>query len=364
MHDRQSILRERKSGTGMPRSKTLARSPRRWNTRSVLECGPPVPLWLPVFALLAALVHTAAAASPPVTIASNAERGELVVTYKGKKLLVYAFATNQFKPYVRELYNLRGENVLRDAVPDHPHHHGLMYGICVNGINFWEEQTAPGVEKHVEMPLQLAHIDSKDVPTAQFTELIHWLAPTNRAAADSLKAALLLEQRTITLTVDETNQEVALRWDATFRGGPNAGKIILSGAMYHGLGLRLPALFDHYAKFQNAANKAYTAPDTHNVITAEWTSVSSMIDPREAAAGHLVTLAMFGRADNPRGHAGFFTMTDPFAYLSATQMLDKQPLEYAAGEEFSLSYLLTVYSKNKPAEFIRHRCELWEKERR
>ena len=64
--------------------------------------------------------------------------------YKGHKILVYAFATNQFKPYVRELYTLRGENVTRDAPPDHLHHHGLMYAVYVNGINFWEERGAPG----------------------------------------------------------------------------------------------------------------------------------------------------------------------------------------------------------------------------
>ena len=57
----------------------------------------------------------------------------LEVRYKGQKILVYAFATNQFKPYVRELYTLRGENVTRDAPPDHLHHHGLMYAVYVNG---------------------------------------------------------------------------------------------------------------------------------------------------------------------------------------------------------------------------------------
>jgi hypothetical protein len=56
-------------------------------------------------------------------------------------------------------------------------------------------------------------------------------------------------------------------------------------------------------------------------------------------------------------------MLDPFAYLSATQALDKKPLEYAAGDKFSLSYLLTVYPANKTRGFIQARCERWEKER-
>jgi hypothetical protein len=78
--------------------------------------------------------------------------------------------------------------------------------------------------------------------------------------------------------------------------------------------------------------------------------------------GHDVMLAMFGRPDNARGDACFFTMLDPFAYLSATQGLDKKPLEYAAGDKFSLSYLLTVYAENKSPDFLRQRYERWEKD--
>jgi hypothetical protein len=190
------------------------------------------------------------------------------------------------------------------------------------------------------------------------TEIIHWLAPTNKDAPDTLAAALFLEQRTITVTVDEKNQEVALRWDSEFQVGPNAGKVTIHGPNYDGLGLRLPESFNHVAKFQNSVDQPYTGQNSQNVITARWTSVSGVM------AGHDVMLVLFGRPDNARGDSAFFSMLDPFAYLTATQGLDKKPLEYAAGDKFGLSYLLAVYSENKPPEFIRRRCELWEKERR
>src|ERR1035441_1621386 len=157
-------------------------------------------------ALLLGLVCSAGAADLPISIDSKADQGVLEVRYKGHKLLVYAFATNQFKPYVRELYTLRGENVTRDAPPDHLHHHGLMYAVYVNGINFWEERDTPGFEKHVELPLHTARIDANGVPMADFTELIYWVAPTNKASSDSLAAALLTEQRILTVTIDEKNQ--------------------------------------------------------------------------------------------------------------------------------------------------------------
>jgi hypothetical protein len=301
--------------------------------------------------LILGLVCSAAAASPPLSITPKLGRGELEVQFKGHKVLVYAFATNQFKPYVRELYTLRGENVLRDAPPDHLHHHGLMYAVCVNGINFWEERNLPGVEKHVDM-LHLDTLDAQGMPGAYFTELIHWLAPSNRAAA------LLIEQRTLTVAVDEKSQAVALRWDSQFEVGPQAGKVTLHGPNYDGLGLRLPESFNHVARFQNSADQPYTGQNTQNVIPARWTSVSGVMDGRD------VMLVMFGRPDNARGEGSFFTMLDPFAYLSVTQRLDKQPLEYAPGDKFTLRYLLTVYSENKSPEFIRRRSELWEKEHR
>ena len=309
-------------------------------------------------ALVLTLLGSAAAAQSPITIDSKLEPGRLEVRYKGRMLLVYAFAMNQFKPYVRELYTLCGENVLRDAPPDHLHHHGMMYAAYVNGINFWEERDAPGVEKHVELPLQTATIEPNGTPVACFTELIHWLAPTNKSAADSQAAALLIERRTLKVAIDEKNQEVALRWDSEFQVGPNARRVTIHGSNYDGLGLRLPESFNHVAKFQNAANHAYLGPSTQNVIAARWTSVTGVMD------GHNVMLVMFGSKDNARGDAAFFTMLDPFAYLSATQGLDQKPLEYSAGDKFKLSYLLTVYSETKPPEFIQHRSERWEKEHR
>ena len=309
-------------------------------------------------AFAVAVVGAAAGADSQLGIDSKLDRGELTISYKGRKLLVYAFATNQFKPYVRELYTLRGENVLRDAPPDHLHHHGLMYAVYVNGVNFWEERGAAGFEQHVELPLHTAMIDPKGVPKGYFTELVYWVAPTNKAIPPSAANALLLEQRTLTVTVDEKNQEVALRWESQFEVGSRAGKVTLHGPNYDGLGLRLPESFNHVATFKNSADLPYSGQNTQNVIPAKWTSVSGVMD------GRAVMLVMFGRPDNAHGDGTFFTMLDPFAYLSVTQGIDKQPLEYSAGDKFTLSYLLTVYSENKPAEFIRHRYEQWEKERK
>jgi hypothetical protein len=182
------------------------------------------------------------------------------------------------------------------------------------------------------------------------------VAFTNRDVADSAPVAFLIEHRTLTLTVDEANGEVALVWDASFEVGRHTPKVQLHGANYNGLGLRLPLSFDKVARFANSGNAAYTGNNTQNVIPANWTSASGTIDGKD------ILLALFGRSENAHSYGKFFTMTEPFAYLAVTQGLDQEPLEYQAGDKFRLRYLLTVYAENKPREFIERRAESWRKD--
>jgi hypothetical protein len=79
--------------------------------------------------------------------------------------------------------------------------------------------------------------------------------------------------------------------------------------------------------------------------------------------GRDVMLVLFGHPKNTRGTGSFFTMLDPFSYLSVTQGLAKEPIAFSPGAKFQLTYLLTVYSENKPREVIQRRSELWAKER-
>ncbi|HNQ73040.1 MAG TPA: PmoA family protein [Verrucomicrobiota bacterium] len=292
----------------------------------------------------------------PLRQVLNMAKGELQWEYRGKPLLVYAFADNQFKPYVRELYTLRGENVLRDAPADHLHHHGLMYAVQVNGINFWEEGDEPGIEKSIRLVPGRMGRNAAGRPEAAFTQTIHWVAFPHRKTADSAAVALLIENRTLTLTVDAAAGEVALVWEARFELGPNTPRVRLHGANYNGLGLRLPESLDQVARFVNSAGTAFAADHPPSVTPARWTGVSGTV------AGQDIALALFARDENANGRARFFTMTRPFAYLAATQGLDGKPLEYRNGERFGVRYLLTVYAENKSRAFMAQRAAQWSDE--
>ena len=55
-------------------------------------------------------------------------------------------ASQAFKPYIKELTSPKGVNPLRDNIPDHIHHHGLMFAVAVDDVNFWAEYKNCGRE--------------------------------------------------------------------------------------------------------------------------------------------------------------------------------------------------------------------------
>lgn len=274
----------------------------------------------------------------PMSISCAPDRGRLEITCQGKRLLLYSFATNQFKPYVKELYTLTGHNALRDAPPDHLHHHGLMYAIRVNRINFWEEVEEPGRQRSARLTPHKVRANE-----ASFTHVIEWTANTSNIP-------LLYETRTINLSIDETRGEVALDWRSSFQVG--AAPVQLTGSAYNGLGLRLPESFDHIARHQNSAGVPYTLEQKWDVTAATWSGVTGNFENRKT------TVALFSTPSNT-GDARFFTMLNPFGYLSITQNLEKKPLTYSPGEKFAVRYLLTIYSEEKGADFLNKRYIEW-----
>jgi len=279
--------------------------------------------------------------------------GLVALNYQGHRLLVYASASNQFKPYVKELYTLAGDNVLLDAPPDHLHHHGLMYATAVNGINFWEERGQVGYQKPVGPPHTSIGVSSSGRPRASLTQVIHWVGPKDATMQDTHSVALLVETRSLTVTVDEKAREVALAWHAQFQVGPGAKTVTLSGPAYNGLGLRLPPAFNLVARHENSEAADYPTHGKGDVTAARWSCVSHELN------GHPITVALFGQPSTLHGLPVFFTMVEPFTYLAVTQALDTKPLAYAAGEPFTVDYLLVVYADRKSSAFLTQRSRSW-----
>jgi hypothetical protein len=315
-------------------------------------------------ALCAVSSRTAEGAS--LSVDTTQEPTAWSISYGSQKVFVYSFAPKKFKPYVKELSPLGGENILRDAPFDHLHHHALMYGIRVNGLNFWEEVSGNGVQKVIRTsPPVCTEIGSDGVAQAKFDQVLHWVAPQDAFLPDTTAVALLVEHRELVLTVTPGQREVALEWRSHFEVGAKTNTVTLGGATYHGLGMRFRKDLDPLAVHRKAGTvEAPAGPvidlakNRQDLSQGAWAAVSF------DAPDHPATLALAGHPANARGDAVFFSMLTPFAYLSATQGLDQAPLVYHQGDSFDLAYLVLVYPENKPTEALARRVEAWRQSRR
>ena len=278
-------------------------------------------------------------------------RDNLEILYNQKRVLLYNFETNKLKPYIKELYTLDGRNILLDAPPDHLHHHGLMYAITVNGINFWEETATSGVEYPVRIYGNRTVANDR-LKYAEFNNEIYWIARSNRFAASDVKNAFLIENRKLRLIIDAENDVLMVDWTGNFRVGDFAEKVTLSGTDYHGLGLRFVREFDKVAKHFNPANLPYPTGGKHDLIETPWAGVYSKLGDKP------VTTAMFTHPD-VRGSSVYFCMIDPFAYLSATQGINKKPLVYSKGDNFTVRYLIVVSGSELSVEKLSQIRKNW-----
>ena len=308
--------------------------------------------------LIAGCCSATAFAAEPLLVESRGQATEVTVSFQRQKLMVYAFAPQQFKPYVKELYTTKGYNVLRDSPSDHLHHHALMYGIRVNGVNFWEETPGCGVQKTIQTLKQETGVTAQGQPQFILCQLVHWVDAQDAFLPNTAAVALLIEQRTLTLTLDEAEQEVALRWQSEFQAGSKTNQVVLTGANYHGLGMRFQKELDPLAAHLNSGNRPDLDGNKQDVSANAWGSVSFDLPGKPA------TLVLFGDRDNARGDACFFTMRTPFAYMSATQGLEKEPLVYHSGDKFQLNYLVTLYPEIRSKTAIQKRGEQWSAQRR
>ena len=53
----------------------------------------------------------------------------------------YRYVQSPYKPYADRLVSPAGTQILRDSPSDHKHHHGLMFALSADGVNFWEEDS-------------------------------------------------------------------------------------------------------------------------------------------------------------------------------------------------------------------------------
>ena len=308
--------------------------------------------FLLVIGLLASTAMTPIAAQgaqeavPVAPMRITIEQDSLSIHAGDRSLMRYRYDDVPFKPYVQQLFSPDGINILRDAPADHKHHHALMFAVAVDGVNFWEEQRNPGRQEH--RGFTDVTVDRHgDIPWVGLTEQLAWLEPSG-------EKSLLSEQRTIRLCQLNDPKVTLLTWESRFEVPQGKESATLAGSHYFGLGMRFLTSMDVGGQFRNAAGKTgEVVRGDERLVRADWCAYTA------SANGKPVTVAMFGHPDNLRHPTHWFTMTKPFAYLSATLNLHKEPLKIVSGKPLVLRYGVVLWDGQVERDRIDHLYKQW-----
>ncbi len=303
----------------------------------------------------AAISMTCALGTPVQSYADAPERHSMrveqndesfTVFHQGQRVFRYRIAPNPYKGYVDYLVTPSGRNLLRDAPADHVHHHGLMFAVRADDVNFWEERDEPGAQVNQGHVRQSAAQRGERV-TARFGHRLHWLAPDD-------EAPILVEERDLALrTAANEDEPTLLTWRSSFTVGEGREAIEISGAHYHGLGARFLAEMDEDGAFVTPSGEPEHVRGSEYLVRAPWQAYQSQ------AEGAPVTFAMFCHPNNYRHPAWWFQMDDPFAYLSATMYVHEEPFELTAGEEPLLTYGVALWDGHLGAAEIQAAYDQW-----
>lgn len=264
-----------------------------------------------------------------------------LLTRNGVPAAVYTAQPNPFKPYLKELRTPGGVNLLVDSPADHIHHHGAMFGVSVDGVDFWGEADAARVGAQTPRSTR----ESGGEGAHGLVQDLAWRGPDGRR--------LLLEERRLQLFQDRHGPTL-LSWESRLalpRGGQPR---LLTGAHYVGLGLRLHPDFNAACRFLTSEGRAGVVVRGDERLTfARWCAAEGEV------GGRPVTLALMDHPDNPRASARFFTMAAPFAYLSATLNLHEQPRRITAESPLTARYAVAAWDGHPGLEEIERACADW-----
>ena len=243
-----------------------------------------------------------------------------VLVSKGQRqLLEYVFREGQYKPYVLQLFTPAGLNILRDGAPDEPHQHGLMFGVEVEGKNFWQEGPLAGRQVHKDMKLR----------ATGFVESIDWID-------QGQKQVLMTEERQIGVDVS-MDLTTLIVWKSKFTLASNRTSATLSGTDYKGLGMRFIPSMDRSGTFMCGKTKFGRANiGDKQLIQAPWCAYTADVNSKP------VTVAMFSHPSNVRP-ATWFLMLSPYAMFSGTLSLHSAPIVLSRDQAMVLRYGIAVW---------------------
>jgi len=266
----------------------------------------------------------------------------IIVTRRNDVLLRYCLRAARYKPYVQQFPSPSGIEVLADAPPDHPHHHGLMFAVGVDDVDFWSEKEAPGrqVLRSIKEDVY------EDKGRYSVTHVLDWFS-------GDASTFLARETRTLILGADLIPNARVLVWKTDIKPPPDRKEIRLWGRHYFGLGMRMAEAMDARGTFLTEdGSEGQVVRGDERLRSGKWCAYVAPVGDKQ------VTVAMFDHPFNRR-RTLWFTMAKPFAYMAASLNLHQKPITLKQGETLSLLYGVAVWDGAQSAETIQQMYEGW-----
>lgn len=277
------------------------------------------------------------------TVQVRAEDGVCKSLVDDRPVLEYRYPARGPKSYVSLLTTPSGVNVLRDSPPDHVYHHALMFAVGIDGVDYWAEGERCGIQVP-EGDFQSVSERTNGHGSCRLSHTLRWQAPDG--------SAQLREKRTIELIQNPKAETATLViWTSKLTVAEGRTQVELWGRPYFGLGLRFVESMDRNGKLFNSLGG--TGVEETNNHRAPWCAYTAQAD------GKRVTVAVLDHPQNPRAPATWFTMDQPFAYISATLNLAGEKLVLTADKPIVLRYGVAVCDGALDAQGIQNLYSLF-----
>jgi len=282
------------------------------------------------------MVRTGLMVAVLAALAAASWAGDVVPVKCGDKTIFsYMKGPAPFKSYVQTLCTPSGVNVIRDQVADHIHHHGLMYALIVNDVDFWSELATCGKEV------------SKSFRTREsgVVEDLDWTTPEGKV--------VLKEHRVVRAALPKAEGPAVVTWRMKLEA-PEGAPAKLTGSHYMGLGMRFQESMDKIGTFFNSTGRpGEVVRGEERNVAAKWCAYTAPCNGKE------VTVALFDDPNNVRHPATFFTMPVGFAYQSATLNEMREPLTVEPGTPLQLRYGVALWDGKAGTEQIEAAYKEW-----
>jgi hypothetical protein len=163
----------------------------------------------------------------------------------------------------------------------------------------------------------------------------------------------LIERRAIDVLKAADLGATLVEWRCRLQTPPDKDFVTLQGNFYFGLGMRFLPSMDHDGRFFNSDNApGEPLQGARKLTTAKWCAYTAKAD------GKPVTVAIFDNPANLRP-AKVYSMSDPFAYFSATLNTWKKPIRLTRDQPIDLCYGIALWDGEPDSPKIEALYQRW-----